>query len=328
MNNDAILHQSKATYKQWAHQWREHATFHGKNFPMKSMKHFQNIGIGKACLCIANGYSFEENIEIIKRNQKKVDILCCDKTLGHCLDNDIIPTYCVVADANVSYETYLKKYEKKLKNTILFINVCANTKWSSNGNWKDIYFFVNKDSIKSEIEFCGLSGCENIIPAGTNVSNAMLILMSQSDDTGRKNFFGYDKYLLIGFDYSFSDDGYYAFDKTGNGKINYMKNIFIRDAAGRFCYTSNNLLFSAQWLSKYLNVYKIPVVQCSKRGIVADGTVRDLEEQMNYSFKPEDSEKVRSLVKKQEELTKEMSRIGNELKDVSLNHYFGYAASI
>jgi len=328
MKEDAIIKQSKAAYKQWCVQWREHAKYHGDNFKMKSFEDFANIGIGKACLCIANGYSFEEEIETIKKYQNNVDILCCDKTLGHCLDNGIIPTYCVVADANVSFDTYMEKYKNKLQNTILFINVCGNTKWSIEGNWKDIYFYLNKDAIKSENEFGALSKCKNVIPAGTNVSNAMLILMSQSDDTGRKNFFGYDKYLLIGFDYSFSDDGYYAFNKTGNGKINYMRNLFIRDIAGRDCYTSNNLLFSAQWLSKYLSVYKLPVVQCSKRGIVADKIVRDLKDQMTYNHKREDAEKVIMLVKEQAIIAKKIADITNELKDVSLDHYFGFAASI
>lgn len=87
-------------------------------------------GIGKAILLVANGYSLEENMHTIKENKDKVDIICCDKTLGHLINNGIEPTYCLVCDANVDYEKYLKPFEDKLKNTILLINVCANPLWS------------------------------------------------------------------------------------------------------------------------------------------------------------------------------------------------------
>jgi len=197
MKKESLVAQSNAAYDQWKEQWRENAKIHSQ-YKMKDIFDLQATGIGKAALACANGYSLEENMETIKKYADNVDIICCDKSLGHLIDNGVNPKYCIICDANVNYEKYLKPYEGKLQDTIALINVCANTKWSENGNWKDKYFFVNRDVIKSEVEFSNISGCKNFIPAGTNVSNAMIIMLTQSTNEQRLNFFGYDKILLIG----------------------------------------------------------------------------------------------------------------------------------
>ena len=265
--------------------------------------------------------SLEENIETIKKYQDNVDILCCDKSLKPLLDNGITPTYCLVCDANVSYETYMKPVEDKLQDITLFSNVCANPKWTKNGNWKDVYFFVNEDILKSEIEFSGLSGCRNIIPAGTNVSNAMIVFLTQSNNNGRNNFFGYDKILMIGFDYSWDDDKYYAFNSTGDGKQNYMKQVYLYNLGGKLCYTSTNLLFSAKWMDKFIHTFKQNVYQCSKRSILAGMGYKDLEEQLKYRYKPEDSNKVRSLVEYKRELLAKINQIDHDVFVVGRDHY-------
>jgi hypothetical protein len=319
MNDKVIKAQSEAAYKQWAEQWRDHC-IQNKKFEKKSWNVFENSGIGKAILCVGNGYSLEENIEIIKKYKDNVDIICCDKTLGHLINNGIYPTFCVVCDANVDYDKYLKPYEDKLKNTILFINACANPKWSHNGNWKNKYFFVNKDILKSEKEFMELSGTVNVMPAGTNVSNAMLILITQSDNEGRRNFFGYDKIILIGYDYSWkAEGGYYAFDHDGSGKRNYMTHTYAVSPAGNFIYTSGNLNFSCDWLSTYVSTYALPVVQCAKDSIFQIGKCQDLETQMQYRFKIEDKDfiqcafnEIRLLELKLNELKQKISKIGRE----------------
>src|SRR3990167_1437308 len=288
MDVDAIRKQSESAYKQWAVQWREQAKTHSK-YPMKSWEEFHNAGIGRAVVAAANGYSLEKEMPTLIENKDRVDILCCDKSLGHLIKNGIRPTYCMVCDANVDYEKYLKPYENELQDTILFMNVCGNPKWTENGNWKDRIFFVNMDVLGSEKEFMALSGCKNVMPAGTNVSNAMIVLLTQCDnEVGRKNFFGYDKILLVGFDYSWevelyavsnregdevglfksmneaceyianSEDkkdlfiemrggSYYAYDRDGGGKANYMRHVYTRNFAGKYCCTSTNLAFSAVW---------------------------------------------------------------------------------
>jgi hypothetical protein len=297
---------------------------------MIPLSKYDAVGIGKACLVVANGYSLEENIETIKKHKDNVDIMCCDKTLGFLLDNGITPTYCMVCDARVDYDTYMKPWEDKLQDIVCFINVCGNTKWTDNGNWKEIVFFVNKDILKSEIEFSELSGCKNFIPAGTNVSNAMLVFLTQSDnDFGGRNAFGYDKYLLTGYDYSWTPDAnYYAGSKDGGGKFNYMRHQYMPNMNGNLCYTSNNLLFSARWLDMYCKAFKIPAVQTTKRGIFHCNTNDDLSKQMSYRHKPEDSHKIRTMQKDYNKCVKLKRELEAKITAIARDHHDSFAASI
>lgn len=320
MKKDSLIKQSNTAYNQWKDQWRAHAKEHS-TYKQKSIGDFSNTGIGKAVLAVANGYSFEEEIETIKKYKDNVDIMCCDKTLGHLIDHGINPTYCVVCDANVDYEKYMELYKDKLQSTILFINVCANTKWSKEGNWKDIYFFVNEDVIDSHKEFSELSGCNNFIPAGTNVSNAMIILLTQCKNDIRRNFFGYDKILLIGFDYSWRFDGkYYAFDDNADGKSMYMKHSYINTLTGKFAYTSGNLTFSKDWLLAYINTFNLPVVQCSKDSLLQLKNNGHLHYQMQYSFKREDADKVKKLLEYQNIIQQKLLEINNNLGAIAKEH--------
>lgn len=328
MNESVLVKQSKTAYNQWAAQWRDHAIKH-KSFEQKSLNNLANSGVGKAILCVANGYSFEEQIEIIKKNKDNVDILCCDKTLGSLIDHGIYPTYCLVCDANVNYDKYMKPWADKLENTTLLINVCANTEWSFNGNWKDKYFFINKDVIDSHLEFSELSGCPNFIPAGTNVSNAMIIILTQSDNDGKKNFFGYDKILLTGFDYSWKYGGkYYAFDETGGGKVDYMCHSYFNSPTGAFCYTSGNLTFSKDWLAKYISTFNLPVVQCSKDSLLQLRLNGELDYQMSYRYKPEDSLDVKVLIKEHTKLQKKLLETRTKLDQISKDHHYAFVQSI
>jgi hypothetical protein len=327
-SKDQIVIQTAAAYKQWAPQWREQAKEHAK-FKMKSLIDFENIGIGKSVLCIANGYTFEENLETIKANQGTCDILVCDKTLGHCLDNGIKPTYCLVCDANVDFDKYLAKYKDQVQDIILFINVCANPRWSTEAKWKDMYFFVNKDVAQHELEFMKLSGCPNAIPAATNVSNAMVVLLTQSDNSGRNNFFGYDKILLIGYDYSWRLNGkYYAFDETGAGKTNYMRHLFIENANGTMAYSSGNLAFSAEWLQQYVRTFQLPVYQCTKETIAPTPMDGELARDMRYEFRSSDSGRVRGMLEERNNLAKKVKDIERELRKIGREHQFNIMATL
>lgn len=315
-----VLNQSKCAMKQWGEQWKKHAKHHAR-FVMKDLLDFQNSGIGKAALVIANGYSFEKNLDVIKKHQHNVDIICVDKCLKPCLENGIVPKFCLVADANVNYEKYMKPVEDLLRETTIFMNVCGNPKWVDNGNWKDRYFYVNKDVLKSEHEFMQLSGCPNVIPAGTNVSNAAVVILTQCDERGRNNYFGYDKILLIGFDYCWNEQSYYAFDKNGEGKANYMKSVYMISLNGEMVYTSPNLLFSAKWLEKYITVFKIPAIQCSKDSIFSGYKTGTLSEQMQYRYKAEDASKVISLLESRRRLSAKIEEINREILGVGRDHF-------
>jgi hypothetical protein len=309
-------------YMQWSKQWREHAHKH-KGVAFKSFEDFRNVGIGKAVVCVANGYSFEENLETLKANQHNVDIFACDKTLGHLLDNGIKPTYCIVCDANVNYEKYLKPWEDQLQDTILFQNVCGNPKWTFNGNWKDRYFYVNKDVMNYEREFAALSGCNNLVTAGTNVSNMMIVLLTQCDNDKRQNLFGYDKILMVGFDYSWKFGGkYYAFDEKGGGKYHYMRHIYGVSQSGKLIFTSNNLSSSGSWLELYVKAYKVPVVQCSQDALYMFGKPGKLDEQIKYRHKPDDAPTVIGMVNERRGLEKRLAELDNGLRDIAREHWY------
>lgn len=330
INESSVREQSLRAYGQWCVQWREQAKHHSK-YPMKSLKDFEHSGIGKACLLIANGYSFEMDKDIIVEHQDKVDIFVCDKSLGPAIELGLKPKYCMVCDANVNYEKYLKPYEDKLQDTILLINVCGNPSWSDNGNWKDKYYFVNQDILKSENEFMALSGCKNKIPAGTNVSNAMIIMLFQADnDHGKRNFFGYDKVLTVGFDYCWpaTDGNYYAFDHDGGGKFNYMRHIYTRGRDGRLVYTSTNLLFSCEWVKKYVNGFQLPLIQCSKNTIMDVKFMGYLEQHIQYSGNTENGSKFKALIEKKKEIIEHGKQVDKDLRRIANDHFQSFVMSL
>jgi len=328
MNKDDIIKHSKQAYAQWCKQWRANASYH-KKFQSKSFEDFRSTGIGKAALLVANGYSFEENLETIKKYKDNVDVICCDKTLGHLLDHGITPYICVVCDANVSYEKYVQPWKDKLQDTILFNNVCGNTKWTEGGNWKDVYLYVNKDVMEYEKEFMALSGCVNAVTAGTNVSNMMVVLMVQSENTLKQNLFGYDKLILIGFDYSWKLGGkYYAFDQEAGGKYYYMRHIYGLSNSSNMIYSSNNLSNSASWLNMYIQAFNVPVAQCSRDTINPFGGIRSLESNMKHRHKTSDAKIVRDNVIRKNEIELELKKLNNELNAIAKDHWLANIATL
>lgn len=328
MDESLIRKQSESAYNQWCVQWREHAKINSK-YEQKSLYDFENIGVGKAVLCVANGYSFEENIDLIIKYKDKIDIFACDKTLGALLDHGIKPKYLMVCDANVNYEKYMEPWKDQLQDTILIMNVCGQPKWAENGNWKDKYFFINKDILNSELEFSKISGCQNFIPAGTNVSNAMVIMLTQSDNGGRRNHFGYDKILLIGFDYSWRYNGkYYAFSKDGEGKDQYMRHLYLNTVKGDPCYTSGNLAFSAQWFETYVKTFNLPVLVCSDQTILHNLKTVKLEDHIGYEYKPIDSRKLQVAVNSLRFLKHKEQELTKIIKGIEKDHWQSFVCSV
>lgn len=328
LSKNDIQNQSKRAYGQWAKQWRENAKTHSK-YPMKSFADFEGYGVGRSILCIGNGYSFEEEIETIKAHADKVDIICCDKSLGHLLNNGIKPTFCMVMDANVSYEKYLKPWEDQVQDTILIGNACGNPLWAEKGKWKDRFFFVVMDVLRSEKEFCAISNCPNTMAAGTNVGNALIIAVTQCDNRSRKNLFAYDKILLIGFDFCWGSDGkYYAFDEKGGGKYHYMRHLWLVDNRGEYAWTSGNLLFSAKWLADYVNGFQLPVVQCTKRTVFSGRNRGILAEQMQYRFRPEDRDQIRRLNQLRNFAIEQKKSCEAQLTQMAKEHHYSYLKSL
>lgn len=327
---DQIQRQSQRAYRQWATQWREHARIHAQHFPvMKSLNELEYSGIGKAVLCVANGYSLEQEIGTIQKYQDNVDIICCDKSLGNLLEHGIKPKYCLVADANVSFEKYLEKWKDQVADTILISNVCSNPEWSLKAKWKDHYFFCVMDCLKSEKEFQALSGCPNVVAAGTNVSNSLVIFLTQCDNGGRKNFFAYDKILLIGFDFCWKLNGnYYAFDREGSGKHNYMRHVYLMNLDRELCMSSGNLVFSAKWLDQYVNAFKLPVIQCTRQSIFATKFMGTLAQQMQYRGKIENRKTVVELFNLRKLLIEKKKQAEETLAEIARDHYYSFLASV
>ncbi len=325
MDDLDVKKQSESAYKQWAEQWRKQAVENkaiaeSKWGGFKALEELFSTGVGKFALLVANGRSFETEIETIKKHKDNVDIVACDKTLGGLLAHGIRPKYCIVCDANVSYEKYLAPYLDQLGDTILLGNVCGNPKWSE-AAWLDAYFFVNEDILGSHEEFKSLTGCENFIIAGTNVSNAMLIMMTQCSNEGRSNVFGYDRYLLIGFDYCWDESGYYAFDHVGGGKGNYMRHLYIHDFDAKEVYTSTNLFFSAKWMDRYIKTFGVQAIQCSKHSLLPGAQMGKLDKLMQYKFRPEDSKIVKDLVSYRRKVVEKMQEIDATLNGIEKNHF-------
>lgn len=328
LTTDQIKRQSECALAQWKDQWTDHAKIHS-TYEMKSLDDFKHSGFGKAMVLVGNGGSLEDQMPILQKNKDNVDILACDKALGHLIKNGIKPKFVILCDANVDYEKYMKPFENELKDTILISNVCANPKWTQKDKWKDIYFFLNIDSIQSEKIFQAICPCPNLIPAATNVSGAMVVLMTQCLDQLRQNFFGYDKYLLVGFDYCFiKDKPYYAYNHDGDGKRFYMNHSQVLTQKGQYCMSSSNLIFSAKWLQQYINIYQLPVIQCSEYTIMTGWKTGNLEKQIQYRHKPEHAPIVQMLDRKIKQLKQELKKMDYCLQNIGKEHYSKMLATV
>jgi hypothetical protein len=174
-----------------------------------------------------------------------------------------------------------------------------------------------------EREFMKLSGCNNVVTAGTNVSNMMLVVLTQSDNERVQNLFAYDKVLLIGFDYSWKLDGkYYAFDHDGGGKRYYMRHIYGLSVSGKTIFSSHNLSTSASWLKLYIDAYKVNAVQCGQDALVIFNKLGKLEEQIQYRHKTSDSKIISQLLKDKRGLEEKLNKIQNGIVSIARDHWY------
>lgn len=267
LSPNEVLIQSKNAFNQWKDVWEKNAKKNGEIYKQKcnnSHKDLLYVCAGKAFLCIGLGPSLENEIEVLR--QYKTDAVmigCVDKALGALLEHGIKPDFVFLCDANVSYETWCKPWNDKTKDITLIANVCAHTDWAE--NWQgEIYFFVNKDNINTQDIYCPLSGVNEVIPAGSNVGNSIIIFATQ--------IFGADYYLLLGYDFCWrKNDNYYAFN-DGGSKRYWMSHTIALDEIGNLVSTSQNLFFSARWLADYTNFVLgkkgIRVINCSGGGLL------------------------------------------------------------
>lgn len=287
---DEVLKQSKSAFNQWKDLWSSNARKNGKIYKEQGITQRELLynGVGKTLLCCAFAPSFEDNIDKIKKSDA-VDIACVDKCMGSLIDRGVKPDYVFIADAMVDYEKWCEPYIDQTEDITLIANVTCNTKWTH--NWKGrIVFFVNKDNIETEKIYIQESGCSELIPAASNVGNALVVFTSQ--------IMGYDRYLLLGYDFCWGDDdNYYAFNDSD--KRYWMKHMVVIDKLGRLVNTSQNLYFSARWLSDFyqgvLAPNRVSIYDVSGKGICSlpEG---DLERQLSLAERREPTDQEKKMI--------------------------------
>lgn len=263
---DEVLAQSEAAFRQWDETWSKHSKINGEMYKAEGHSHKELLweGAGKTMLCCALGPSFEDNIGLIKEHKDNPALLisCVDKCMGPLIDNDIIPDYVIIADAGIDYNKWCAPWIDKTDDITLIANVNANPEWTTNWKGRKI-FYVNKDNIQTEKKYSEISGCHEFIPASSNVGNTVVVFTTQ--------ILGCDEYILLGYDYCWGDeDNYYAFGDSN--KRWWMRHAQMVDLIGRLVNTSQNLIFSARWLTDYwrgvLIQQNIKIVNCSGKGIL------------------------------------------------------------
>lgn len=254
LNGQDIERQSRAAWKQWRPLWIKNCKIN-RELKTRSFSELLGKGKGKTLVQVAMGHSVTENISTLIKNRDKFDIYCCDKAFGYLMDRGITPDYCHVADAQVSDEWHKGRDTSK---TILISNISANPVWPM--EWKGkVYFYTNWDNIGTAAILGKIGNCFEVIPAASNVSNAQLVFASQ--------VLNYDRQLMIGYDYSWTDDGcYYA--GNNSDKRFYMHHATVITPYGKIAKTSTNLVFSCKWMMQFLT--KFPnelIINCSQQGL-------------------------------------------------------------
>ena len=82
------------------------------------------------------------------------------------------------------------------------------------------------------------------------------------------NWGGFEKYLLVGYDFSWKPEGnYYAWENPKPKRF-YMTHRTALDSKGDIVLTGENLIFSSRWLESYCQAFSLPVVNCTGGGIL------------------------------------------------------------
>lgn len=271
LNQKEILDQSKQVFAQFGEKWKQNCLFNSK-LPQRPAAALQNAGIAKTLVMCAMGESLEQQVEVIKKYRDRFDVITNDKCFGLLLEHGVKADFVMLCDASIPFR-HIGAYIHDTKGVGLISTVYGNIEWTE--LWRgERFFYVNRDSIYSERIFrqmwadAGHGSDIRTIPAGSNVSNAMLAFMLGCDNGASINWGGYDRYLLVGYDFSWRPDGHYYAWSDPRPKRFYMNHRTLIDAFGNIVFTSENLLFSAKWLQSYLEFFQAPVFNCSGRGLL------------------------------------------------------------
>lgn len=239
----------------------------------------EHSGIGKYCVLVGMGPSLEENVDTLKKYRDRIDIICCDKAFLPLMDRGIKPNFVMTADASIPYK-YIETRRRDTEGVCLISTPYGNPVWTT--MWKGPrYFYLNQDSIESERHFMPIfKDRYRMIPASSNISNAMLVFWTECNMQQNSNWGGYETYFLVGYDYAWEPDGnYYAWDNP-KPKRYYMSHLTAIDYTGKIVFSSSNLDFSSKWMTDYINAFTLPVVNCSNRGLLAIPNLSNLEKEL------------------------------------------------
>lgn len=303
LSHDDVRKQSEAVFSQFGERWMEFSQINSRLPNRRDPEELRNYGIGKFCVLAAMGESLEESIPILKKYRSKFDLITCDKGFPILMEAGIKPDFVQICDTNIPFK-WLEPWVEETKDIKLLATSYANIEWTH--KWKGpIYFYVNKDALDTQRKFLAILGNPQtekhaaiegdiqgnslppvrVIPAGSNVSNAMLIFMMGVDEKTQANWAGYEHYFLTGYDYSWRPSGKGITCKTGKyyasedprPKRFYMSHRTMLDINQDIVHASQNLIFSAKWLYSYVTAYDLPATNCSKRGILDIPRMGDLE---------------------------------------------------
>lgn len=275
LSYDDVKKQSEAVFRQFGEsKWIPYAQVNAA-MERADMDKLQNVGIGKILVLAAMGESTEEAIPTLIKYRDRFDLMVNDKMFGYMTERGIVPDYVMLCDASIPFR-WIEKHIDKTEGVNLIATPYANTEWTK--AWRGPkYFYVAEDAIHTEKIFLKIMGTNTrVIPAASNVSNAMVVFMLGANNQANINWAGYDKYLLAGYDYSWrpgvaaggiKTGKYYAFEDP-KPKRYYMNHRTLLDINNDWVHTSENLLFSAKWLISYLNSFRPPVSNCSGRGLL------------------------------------------------------------
>lgn len=263
------VNQSKSVWNQFGEKkWIPYAKINA-NLPRKDANEFFNKGIGKTLVLAGMGESLEDKIGVLKKYRDRFEILTCDKGFGPLLDHGVKADYVFLCDSNIPYD-YIRPWLDETKDVSLITTVYGNIEWTV--PWKgDRYFFIHRDAIESEKHFYPIFGNSlRTIPASSNVSNAMFVFFVGCDEYSRVNWAGYDRYLMVGYDYSWRPGGNYYAWIDPKPKRYYMNHRTMLDVNNDVVFTSENLWFSCRWLFMYMKAFGqvVPAMNASGRGLL------------------------------------------------------------
>lgn len=280
LTSDDVRRQSEQVWAQFGERlWIPNSEENCK-IPRGNTQKLEHTGVGKVAVMCAMGSSLERHIGAIKKYRDRVDVICCDKAFVPLLEHGVKADYVVVADAGIPFH-HIEKRRRDTKDVVLLSTPYASPVWVR--MWEGPrYFYVNKDAIESEKIFKKYFHTDiRVIPASSNVSNAMLVFWTDCEGRRNENWGGYEKYLLVGYDYSWPVFGnYYAWNDV-KPKRYYMNHRTFIDLQDTVVFTSENLLFSAKWLYSYVTTFQLPVYNCCEQGILDIPLKSNLEKELS-----------------------------------------------